>query len=722
MPFAMPSFDKLDVKNKARVIAAICAVAGVIMGFVIYVVFAHTFEQGEVSTRLAALAVGLAVAMGVARLGEWLWETIATGGTEERTQGKKAFSTAVFLIVVFELCASTVEDFAKIAIGGEFDAIQRISARVAGVDGGQTRIDAKADDLPALLERLRAHVRAKGLPGEWEGSPATTPEGRLIQSFTLADRLTIFGGDVEPTPAQFDALFAAPPRYRGLLTAYDVNRLVPEPECQPSDPKPFGVTLDDVVVTDPLERARRAVEIDRVKTERNRSCAAALAAIDQQQRIARLLWAANVALGRSDFFAVQAFPDAKPPATVAESPQRHIRSANLNLLRQVFPDAIAPARVLWGDFAILIAVWCAAAVALSLFLTQGVFEIPVHGDVFDRFVPVAKAAAMALAAAALAMGLAVVAVRVGGFAWAMMFGEAPQLYEFQGILSVLNIVPWAVREISGLNLFGWHLPAWIVLPGVIGVLVWIAASDNGTGDNVFSVIAFWALAGIVIVSVLPVLPGVLGLMLIVGVTWVVPTLGLAVLLPYLEPGARVPRLWGVIALAVGLGLGIWAALRFATADPLSEAVLIATAVFLLVTGVLVFRENAVKDLWPLLTVTVAFCLVGGTSLWQDATFKGALNQLHPLVERQVKQEPALFDYVVYGVPRVEPAPEAAKPSPQAKPMDDGDVNEAARLELALVGSLGFWLTIALLAAWSLRRKHEGLATAEQTVKASDHAL
>lgn len=62
-------FEALDVLNKARVIAAVCAVCGVLMGFIIYIVFAHTFEQGEIPTRLVALALELAL---VGSLGFWL--------------------------------------------------------------------------------------------------------------------------------------------------------------------------------------------------------------------------------------------------------------------------------------------------------------------------------------------------------------------------------------------------------------------------------------------------------------------------------------------------------------------------------------------------------------------------------------------------------------------------------------------------------------------------
>lgn len=705
-------FDRQSVRNKARVIAAICAVAGVIMGFVVYIVFAHTFEQGEVVTRLLALAVGLAVAMGVARLGEWLWETIATGEAEVQGQGKKAFSTAVFLIVVFELCASTVEDFAKIAIGGEFEAIQRISARVAGTDETQNRINAQTADLPVLLERLRAYAKANGLPAEWNAPPATTPEGRLIQSMSLADRMTILGGAVEPTSQQIDALFAMGPRKGGVLAFYEIHYLVPASDCQwRPQPTALGgrLSMDELLNQDPLVRLQRKLEREKANASRNAACAEALTKISPESRIERLIWAANVALGRPDFYARDAFPDAAPKALSAATPRAHVRSANLALLREAMPDVVKPAPVLWGDFAILIVVWCAAAIALSLFLTQGVFEIPAHGGLLGRLVPSVKAAALALGAAALAMGVAILAIRLTGYLGDLMFGEVPPLMNLPGVAGVLNFVPWVIREVSQVEIFGWHLPGWLILPVAVVGLSWIAARGmSDDTDNLVSLLAFWALAGIVIMSVLPVLPGVLGLMLIVAVTWVVPALGLAVLLPYLEPGAKVPRLWGLIALAVGVGLGVWAALRFATADPLSEAVLIATAVFLAATGVLVFREIAVKDLWPLLTVTVAFCLVGGTSVWQDATFKGALNQLHPLVERKTNQEPQLFDFVVYGLSTDGvPAQAVDEADPSARPMPDDDVNEAARLELALVGSLGFWLTIALLAAWSLRRKHEG---------------
>ena len=60
--------------------------------------------------------------------------------------------------------------------------------------------------------------------------------------------------------------------------------------------------------------------------------------------------------------------------------------------------------------------------------------------------------------------------------------------------------------------------------------------------------------------------------------------------------------------------------------------------------------------------------------------------------------PAAFSYLYAGS-----APEERDVGPSER-RGKSEIREAAHLELALVGSLGFWLTIALLAAWSLRQR------------------
>jgi hypothetical protein len=747
-------FGSLSALGKARLIAAVCAVCGVLMGFVIYIVFAHNFEQGEVTTRLIALAVGLTVAMGVARLGEWLWDTIATGQAELGGQGKKAFTTAIFLVVIFELCASTVEDFAKMALS-DANSVRVIAAKIAGERQRDFTLNEAQIDFPGLLKRLREEARANGVQDR-NGPPAATPEGRMIQMMGPQTRWILFAADAKPDADNLSKLMLATSRASvwSMWGRTVVSFQIPA-GCQDRGLGGLGVqgSAADLAVRDPEAFARLSAQREQDRAARADACLAALHALPDGERLKALRPALQEIVTNRALYAPASFPAARdsplaaalepqaalcakifagrPPemkalaiqdscVRVAEQapelaaanpgllPPWQIAALNYKLLHGAMPDQLRPLPVYWSDFALLVFVWCAAAMALGVFLVNGVFTIA-SGGMVARFAPALAAAVKALLAAAIALGLSVLAVRLAAYAWLLMFGDIPTRPDLPGILNIVNVVPWAVQSLREIDLWGVSIPGWVTLPVVTLVLGMIAKGVFDDGDNTEAWWAFAALFGIVALAAFPVLPGILGLMTIVAVSWVVPAFGLAVLLPYLEPGARVPRYWGVIALGAGILLGIWAFLRLGQADALSEALMFATAMFLIVTGALITRNVAVRDLWPLLTVTVAFCLVGGTSLWQDATFKSILGALHETTQSAASAW--TFQNFWFG------SPESGLPL-VANP---GEVDEAARLELALVGSLGFWLTIAMLAAWSLRRKDEGLDPFTDPGKAISHA-
>lgn len=751
-------FEAMGALGQARLIAALCAICGVLMGFVIYIVFAHTFEQGEVMTRLLALAVGLAVAMGVARLGEWLWETIATGQAEFGGGGKRAFTTAIFLVVIFELCASTVEDFAKMALS-DTNSVRVIAAKIAGERQKDFTLNEAQVDFPALLARLRAEARVNGVR-DLADPPAPTPEGRMIQMMGPQTRAVLFSADAGLSDQDVASVMQVVPRASvwSMWGRTLVQFRLPN-ECAVLDLGGLGGFggqggASALLLRDPDAFARLSTQRAQERAARAAECLSALRALPDAERLDALRPALEEVITNRALFAEASFPAtskdsslahalapqaalcakiyAERPATLKELavqdscvrvaeqapevaaanpgllPSWQIAALNYKLLQDAMPSEFRPLPVYWSDFVLLVFVWCAAAVALGVFLVNGVFAIA-SGNSLSRFGPALAAAVKALLAAALALGLCVLAVRLGAYAWLLMFGDIPPRPNLPGVLNIVNFVPWAVQSLREMDLWGVSIPGWVTLPLMVGFLAMIAKDVGDTGDNSGAGWALAALFGLLALSAFPVLPGILGLMTIVAISWVVPAFGLAVLLPYLEPGARVPRYWGLIALGAGILLGIWAVLRMGHADVLSESLMLATALFLIATGALITRNVAVRDLWPLLTVTVAFCLVGGTSLWQDATFKSILGALHATTDSAPSAW--TFQNFWFGDP-------GAGLSLATNPEE---VDEAARLELALVGSLGFWLTIAILAAWALRRKHEGLEPQGEPAKASAHA-
>jgi len=116
------------------------------------------------------------------------------------------------------------------------------------------------------------------------------------------------------------------------------------------------------------------------------------------------------------------------------------------------------------------------------------------------------------------------------------------------------------------------------------------------------------------------------------------------------------------------------------------------------------RKVTVGELWPLLALTISLTLVGGSAAFQQLTFAGALRELHPVSQaRHYREEPSQLEMLYYlRVVRPQQEAETIPPVFRAPPADDA-LHEALRLELALTGSIGFWLTISMLVAWSLKQ-------------------
>jgi hypothetical protein len=741
------AFDALTSKEKARWIAALCAVLGVLTGAVLYIVFTHSFERGQLWTKVVGLGLGLVVAIVLARLAEWLWHTINTGRADIGRHFSQTASTAILLVVVFELCVSAFEDFTKAAIG-DYDAIQRIAAQVAG----QSDDPALTNDntaFPALYGAMSAVAMNEPDPSRGPTS-ARDVLRRLIGFFEPKERALLYRGDVPQE--EMDRLFAVLP-FEGIATdmlSMSLGTTAPTwlTTCKLALPHRTTTLETGLRAFDPESPERQAWEA---------TCRQAIGAVSLSDRIAALPRAINLAMARHDLYDTvmfarqgvdgrlllpsdelvarqawdqrtrcdkirgnESFPGAAPNPFncvmfLASTPERtkagpnllqtaKMQEINRELLARVLPEYIEPRAINWGDLALLLLVWSVAAVVLGVFLSDTVFGVPDRASMPDVLKLSWASAGMAIFFAVLSLAVAVIVLRLVVFFWDLMFAAPPlepHLFEDGIIWSVVSFFPNVIAWLKAGGLFGLAIPGWITVPLIFGTVLITAAAAKD--DHPLRVISLYVLFGILILSVGPIFQGLLGLMVLVAVTWIVPAFGLATILPYLEPGAALPRWWGFIALSVAVLLGLWSLLAIED-DALVNGVLLVSSIAFAVLGVLILRQRPLRDVWPLVAVTVMMSLIGAASIVQQATFQGALNQLHPLTasDQSAKEPSGPLDYLYFGLIRPgEQGPQV--PEEAVLEASDDAVRQAGHLELALVGSLGFWLTIALLAAWSLRR-------------------
>ena len=240
---------------------------------------------------------------------------------------------------------------------------------------------------------------------------------------------------------------------------------------------------------------------------------------------------------------------------------------------------------------------------------------------------------------------------------------------------------------------------------------------------------------------------VLFVALVVALVWLVPAVFLGASAPFLRTGSALPRVWGWRAVIVGAVLVLITAARLYWREiPWWPAL---PGIMLILTGALAVRERRVEDYWPLAALTIAMTAGGTTALVQNATFHGLLADVHALnvptgsyfqfwrrtparppepapAELEPREEPWNPYAAIEARLRYDPA---TIDRPPATSTGDAELDQrvrageeadrewlrrergvvAAQLELVLVGSLGFWVTIGLLAGWSLvlpPRKHD----------------
>jgi hypothetical protein len=194
----------------------------------------------------------------------------------------------------------------------------------------------------------------------------------------------------------------------------------------------------------------------------------------------------------------------------------------------------------------------------------------------------------------------------------------------------------------------------------------------------------------------------LGSALLLGaIVWTIPGLLLGALVPLLRVPSRSQKEWALIGYGAAALLILATLLRFLLSTteqdywwwPFIPALLAAIA------GLLFHRGMPVREFWPLAALCVAGGISGATSIAQQVTFVGVLQNLHKIDEMQPPEWPHIST-------TSEPATGPKETTREVTKQVNGGMAESAEdsskiLELAVSGSVGFWITVGLLACWSL---------------------
>lgn len=731
----LAAFNAATAPTKAGIIAALCGALGVLGGFVLYIVFTHIFEQGEAAAKLAGIAGGLAASVVIAWFGHRLWETIETGEVTLNLQSRKTLISAVALVVVFELSASAFEDLMR-ALSGDFGAIERVAANIAGRDTGAADTSLSIGEVAALLPLMRAELARLPPPRDPARCTTCTPSPvlRLVSLMPREIRYRIFAPELQPSDETLKQLFFGP---GSLFRGFDTSCRIEPVSSRDLVWNRFGNTSQP-------DAARIAACRNELMTQSDDSrllmLQQALAGIQNRHDLydntsftqtvegREAVIAASVRqrlkTGRANCDALRAAVPEAPSCLAAVktpgvdpgigklSPIQEVRALNRELLAAAFPGHVNPLPVFWGDLALLVVIWTTAAIVLGVYLSATLFfedegKSPLATVGWRLLV-----ALLAVAFASVLAGVALVLSRLLPFLWQLM--TAP---ETLAPFSALEFVPLIVQTLAGLG-----VPGWLSLPLiVIGLFVAWAQGKPGQGSDGAN-LAGVALLGLLLTSVWPVMGGMIGVVIIVAGAWLVPAVGLSLLAPYLKPAVKLPQWWGAVALAGGLALAFWVATMLGGTDWVSRGVMGGAGLLAAATGILILRQVSVAELWPLLALTISLTLVGGNAAFQQLTFAGALKELHPVSQaRYGNEQPSQLEMLYYlRVVRPQQEAETIPPAFQAPPAND-ELKEALRLELALTGSIGFWLTISLLVAWSLKLGPQRDTHEKAGAKTASHA-
>ena len=413
---------------------------------------------------------------------------------------------------------------------------------------------------------------------------------------------------------------------------------------------------------------------------------------------------------------------------------------NRAVLDATFPGLIAPGPSAYDshyqELAVLVVLWTLAGAILGWFL--GGITVNARGD--ERPRPGRSALRGALAAIVLAPAGVIVYVAIVRIAHVVHdVVSVDKLAPYTALNSEFSAPgSWAFVGLVALRIYAlfqhWLLVLAVLVAAVAswyGVRFW--RRRRGLAPHSWPVwryaAGFLALfLGYVLLDLSVLFVGVL-----VAALWFVPGAFLGASVPYLRTGSALPKRWGLYAMIVGSLLIAITLVRLAIpAIPWSLGL---AGGVLLSTGILMHRGHDLADYWPLAAVSVSAAVCLATSGLQRATFNGVLADIHSLNTQTrlardfgaesaeaaaVVQPGAGYAYVWPGSPS-DPRRTGRYSLSRDALIDDPTLSEqsdeferddqrrlrpertavANRLELSLVGSLGFWLTIGILASWAI---------------------
>ena len=169
----------------------------------------------------------------------------------------------------------------------------------------------------------------------------------------------------------------------------------------------------------------------------------------------------------------------------------------------------------------------------------------------------------------------------------------------------------------------------------------------------------------------------------------IPGAALGALAPWLQPASESPKVWGILASLAAAGLLVLCLIR-------GEWILgLVLAILLMGSMLYAIRiEKSVERYWPLGALSIAILLCVVTSTVQ-LSLGGALQKMHLFIWesqdpiQEMAQMPSWFHR------------ESQEEQEQFRRESEAT---GRALELCVIGSLGFWITIGMLATWATRRK------------------
>jgi len=226
-----------------------------------------------------------------------------------------------------------------------------------------------------------------------------------------------------------------------------------------------------------------------------------------------------------------------------------------------------------------------------------------------------------------------------------------------------------LREIFSLDNL---LPACLVLGLTFGVFLPVCRGFYAAMEPLFRMSGFWELP--------------LGAI----VMWGLPAVLLGALVPLLRRPSQTPRNWcfvgyGAAALLVTASLASFAFSGHGSSSVQGGWTALGLAAVAALIGLLFQREILIETYWPIAALVVALGISGATSLSQDVfTFSKFAQNLQDVNTIKIADSPVNV---------------AAKPPDEAKKPEDLKMEKV--LQICITASLGFWLTMGLLASWSI---------------------